>query len=357
MEGFEGAADGFGVAEGEFEFPEILGGVGEAAGGAVVDAAFVEHFGDEFGVGAGEGDNGPAAGGEGLDEAEVEGGFGAGAEEDAGFEHGGGDGVVVGFGDGFAGPLGGDAVIGAGGDEAEFLAALLEDGEGFVEGLDVGSVSVHKHRLDVALDGTGGFDVLGHAEIGRGVHDAAFVGDFGQGVAGEVLGIALEEGAGAFEEEILVIEGIEPEFMGGGGGGEIGEDRGGGRGGDVFQGAGDGELVFVEIDDGGFAGEAGDEAVEIGEIEGFGGEDHVDFGDPMEGELLGKPMGGGDEAAFDAARGEFEEGPTVAAAFDEGIEHGLAGAAVVGFDGENVEGLEHLLVRRDHNKKIGNSLV
>ena len=46
MEGFEGAADGFGVAEGELEFPEILGGVGEAAGGAVVDAAFVEHFGE-----------------------------------------------------------------------------------------------------------------------------------------------------------------------------------------------------------------------------------------------------------------------------------------------------------------------
>ncbi len=142
----------------------------------------------------------------------------------------------------------------------------------------------------------------------------------------------LDQGAGAAEEGAQVIEGVEPDFGGDVGGAEIGQMMG-----EFGLAALFGELVVVEIDDAGFFAKLGDEADEVLEIHRFGGEKDVEPPFPVAGKLLGEPVRGDGQSALDAAWGEFEKGPAVAAVAHDGFEHGLAGAAEEGLEGEDVE--------------------
>jgi len=95
-----------------------------------------------------------------------------------------------------------------------------------------------------------------------------------------------------------------------------------------------GELVLVEVDGLGHAGEPlWREADEGGEVEEVGGEEDV------EGlvELAGDVEGGAAHPPLPFPRGQADDGPVVAAGGGQAVEEGAVGAAVVGLDGKDAQ--------------------
>jgi len=97
------------------------------------------------------------------------------------------------------------------------------------------------------------------------------------------------------------------------------------------------EGIIVEISDGRLAGQSRHETVQIGQIQGVGGKEHIDVPYPMQRKLLAEPMRRGGQTPLHPARREFEDRPAMAAAADERFQHGFTRSAVVRLKGENVE--------------------
>jgi len=259
----------------------------------------------------------------------------AGADEDGGLEEGTDLGRLVVLADSSAREVVVKAVEGPYRDEL-VLFASEELGEGFIEESDIGIAGIGEEGAFVAFDFFEGCNFAAGSLIdGRG-HELGLVGDLWERVVACEFGKLLDEGLGAGEEGALVIAGVEPDFGGGGGGGDVDDLEG-----VVRRGADRGELVVVEVGDGGLGGQFWNETKQVGEVHGLAGEEEIDPPYPVTGELLGEPVSGGGEAAFDAARWKPEEGPVMAAVAHDGFEHRLSHAAEERLEGEDVELGEH----------------